>query len=209
MHIRVIGSNMDVSGALTDYVNEHLTNHVKKYFDNAINADVHFTKQNTKHGHKTYVNILVNKGVKAGIKIKSDAEASDPYACFNEALGKVSKQLRRYKRKIKNYRRKQGGLKSVDLPEDVFERSVKYIISQSNPILDEIEKEESLVLEEEESIKIISEKNTEVESLTVEEAIMKMDLLDLPALVFFNVDNRRLNVVYHRRDGNISWVDPV
>ncbi len=208
MHIRVIGSNMDVGGALTDYVNEHLTGHVKKYFDNAISADVHFTKQNTKHGHKIYVNILVNEGVKAGIKIKSDADASDPYVCFNEALAKVSKQLRRYKRKIKNYRRRQGGLKSVDLPEDVFERSVKYIISPSSPILDEVENEESSVSEED-LIKIIAEKNTEVENLTVEEAIMKMDLLDLPALLFFNVDNRRLNVVYHRRDGNISWVDPV
>jgi hypothetical protein len=37
---------------------------------------------------------------------------------------------------------------------------------------------------------------------------MKMDLLDLPALVFINADNKRLNVVYHRRDGNISWIDP-
>jgi hypothetical protein len=35
-----------------------------------------------------------------------------------------------------------------------------------------------------------------------------MDLQDLPALMFFNSAHGRLNVVYRRVDGNISWVDP-
>ena len=54
----------------------------------------------------------------------------------------------------------------------------------------------------------ISEKNTEIEELAVDQAIMKMDLANLPALVFINSANQRLNVVYHRKDGNISWIDP-
>ncbi len=37
---------------------------------------------------------------------------------------------------------------------------------------------------------------------------MKMDLADLPALMFVNAGNGRFNVVYRRADGNISWVDP-
>ena len=37
---------------------------------------------------------------------------------------------------------------------------------------------------------------------------MRMDLANLPALMFFNAGNGRLNVVYRRVDGNISWVDP-
>ena len=69
-----------------------------------------------------------------------------------------------------------------------------------------MENEESDQMED--SLKVVSEKNTDIESLTVEEAIMKMDLQDLPALVFINKKNKRLNVVYHRKDGNISWIDP-
>ena len=34
------------------------------------------------------------------------------------------------------------------------------------------------------------------------------DLSDLPALMFCNKANGRLNIVYRRADGNISWVDP-
>ena len=37
---------------------------------------------------------------------------------------------------------------------------------------------------------------------------MRMDLADLPALMFYNAGSGRLNVVYRRVDGNISWVDP-
>lgn len=207
MDIKVVGSNIDVNGSLADYVNEHLINQVKKYFDNALSADVHFAKQSSKNSSLIHVNILVNEGVKSGIKIKGDAEASDPYVCFNEALKKISKQLRRYKGRMKNYRRKQGGLKSVDLPDSVFDRSVKYVISAPNPLLEEME-EEFVNDKIDDSVKIIAEKTAEIENLTVEEAIMKMNLMDLPALVFFNSDKGRLNVIYNRKDGNISWIDP-
>ena len=67
--------------------------------------------------------------------------------------------------------------------------------------------QESDVLENN-SLKVIDEKSTDIEELSVEEAIMKMDLQNLPALVFINNKNKRLNVVYHRKDGNISWIDP-
>lgn len=40
-----------------------------------------------------------------------------------------------------------------------------------------------------------------------EEALMKMDLENLPALMFKNAATNRMNIVYYRRDGNISWVD--
>ena len=34
-----------------------------------------------------------------------------------------------------------------------------------------------------------------------------MDLEDLPAVIFKNINNDRINIVYYRKDGNISWVD--
>ncbi len=55
---------------------------------------------------------------------------------------------------------------------------------------------------------VIAEKSTDIETLTVSEAVMKMDLSDLPALLFVNSAHGRVNVVYRRTDGNISWVDP-
>ena len=55
---------------------------------------------------------------------------------------------------------------------------------------------------------VVAEKPTDILTLTVSQAVMKMDLADLPALMFYNAGNGRVNVVYRRVDGNISWVDP-
>ena len=54
---------------------------------------------------------------------------------------------------------------------------------------------------------IIAEKKTRIETLTVSEAVMRMDLAELPTYVFINKLNGNVNVVYRRADGNISWID--
>lgn len=204
MQVRVIGSNMDIGQSLTNYVEENLAKVVMKYFDKAVNSDVHFTKD----GHLFKVILTVNEGVKGGIVVKSDAEAGDAYGCFNEAAEKAAKQLRRYKRKIKNFRRHGGGLKSVE-PNYKALDAMKYILPPvSHNVFEEMENEEVESEKINESLNVISEKTTSIEELSVDEAVMKMDLANLPALVFINKQNRRLNVVYHRKDGNISWIDP-
>ena len=206
MQVRVVGSNMDIGQSLTSYVEEHLVKSVKKYFDKAVNADVHFSKD----GNLFKAIITVNEGVKGGITVKSDAEAGDVYACFNEASAKATKQLRRYKERIKNYRHHGGGLKSVE-PNYKALDCMKYILPPTEyNVFEEMESEESEnIADNNKSLTIINEKTTAVEELSVEEAIMKMDLANLPALVFINQKNKRLNVVYHRKDGNISWIDPM
>ena len=204
MQIRVISSNMDIGQSLTQYVEENLAKSIKKYFDKAINAEVHFSKE----GNLFKVVVTVNEGVKGGITVKSNAEAGDVYGCFNEAAEKASKQLRRYKRKIKNYRRTGGGLKSVEPNYQAID-SMKYILPpMAYNVFEEMENEERESDELDQSINVINEKTTDIEELSVDEAIMKMDLADLPALVFINKLNKRINVVYHRKDGNISWIDP-
>ena len=49
---------------------------------------------------------------------------------------------------------------------------------------------------------------TEIPSLTVSEAVMRMDLAELPALMFRNSSHSGLNMIYRRTDGNIGWIDP-
>ena len=55
---------------------------------------------------------------------------------------------------------------------------------------------------------IVAEATTEIAELTVGEAVMRMDLAELPALMFFNRSHGGMNVVYRRADGNIGWIDP-
>ncbi len=49
---------------------------------------------------------------------------------------------------------------------------------------------------------------TSIPELSVSEAVMRLDLADLPALLFRNSARGNLNLVYRRADGNIGWIDP-
>ena len=55
---------------------------------------------------------------------------------------------------------------------------------------------------------IIAESLTSVETLSVADAVMRLDLTDDPVMVFTNAGSGKTNVVYRRSDGNIGWVDP-
>lgn len=192
---------MQTGQALTSFVEEHLSKEVTKYFDKAISADVHFAKENA---HLFKALIFINEGVKGGITVRATAEAGDAHACFIEALNKAAKQLRRYKRRIKNYRRNGGGLKNAE-PHYEEVDAHKYVLPPlAYNVFEEMEENEN---HDDETPTVINEKAAVIEKLSVNEAVMKMDLADLPALVFVNKDNGRINVVYHRKDGNISWID--
>lgn len=204
MQIRVTGAGIEVGKSLTDFVEENLTRSVKKYFENAVDAEVHFSKE----GQLFKVVISVNEGIKGGISVKSNSSGGDVYGCFNEASEKAAKQLRRYKRRLVNYRRQAKGIKDI-APDYKMLDATKYVIPPiSHDVFEEMEEEVKEEDVKNQSLNVINEKTTTVEKLTVDEAIMKMDLADLPALIFINSENGRLNVVYHRKDGNISWIDP-
>jgi ribosomal subunit interface protein len=202
MPIKVIGSNVEIGDSLESYIKESLDKSVRKFFDNAIGAEVHLNKE----GHLFKVILVINEGVKRSITVKANAEAGDPYGAFNEALKKSENQLRRYKEKIKNYH-KRTSIKDINL-EYNYINATKYVIPPVKfNVFEEMESEE-IESNNDSSYKVINEKYTSIEELSVDEAIMKMDLSNLPALVFLNSENKRINVVYHRKDGNISWVDP-
>jgi ribosomal subunit interface protein len=187
MEIAVTGKHLEMGEALTNYVHERMQNSVKKFFEMAISSDVVFSKE----GHLFHADITVNEGTGKGIFLRGSAQNDDIYTAFDGALIRIEKQLRKYKEVIKSNKRN----KYTDLPLDNEAiRAKKYVISNESDVDD--------------NPIIIAEKATDVVTLSVSQAVMKMDLMQLPALLFRNVNNNRLNVVYHRADGNISWVDP-
>ena len=44
--------------------------------------------------------------------------------------------------------------------------------------------------------------------MTVSMAVMQLELVESPAVLFRNAAHGRLNMVYRRHDGNVGWVDP-
>ena len=191
MQIQVSGKKMDVGEALTTHVKERLLKGVGKYFEHAINAEVVFSKE----AHLLRADIHVNEGTGAGITINSRAEKTDIYVAFDAAAERIEKQLRRYKRKIRS--------RSSKKVSELSEKELK-LLAGKKFVMTPLPQEEELG--EEDAPLIIAEKPQSMDRLTASEAVMRMDLADLPTLVFVNKQTGNLDVVYHRKDGNISWV---
>ena len=188
MEISVTGRQMEVGSALTGHVEENLEQAVIKYFDRAIDAAVAFGRE----GPKIRVDITVHPGPR-GMMVQGGGEAADAYSAFDVALERISKQLRRYKRKLTDHHRGQNN-------DDVLPAQ-QYVIQA------EAEEEDDGATSGDEPV-IVAEMPTEIATLTVGEAVMRMDLADQPLLMFRNRGSGVLNVVYRRPDGNIGWIDP-
>ncbi len=192
MRIEVSGQQFTVNAHLQNYVTNHLEEGVKKYFERAVSAKVAFKQVK----HLIEVHIHVNEGTDKNVNIQGQASATDEYAAFDLATSRVEKQLRRYHKRLKQHHKPSH----VEADFDSLPLSAtKYILSENA--------EEESKEDDAESSLIIAEKKTDIEVLSVSDAVMRMNLANLPALMFINRKTGRVNVVYHRKDGNISWVE--
>ena len=61
---------------------------------------------------------------------------------------------------------------------------------------------------EENELEVVRRKNFTVRPMSVEEAILQMNLLEHDFFMFFNEDTEIMNVVYRRHDGKYGLLEP-
>ncbi|PJB73029.1 MAG: ribosomal subunit interface protein [Alphaproteobacteria bacterium CG_4_9_14_3_um_filter_47_13] len=196
MELTVQGKQMDVGDALRTYVSEKLEEINQKYFNHAAFATVTFSKEG--HGHgviNTHIQIRVGKD----IMVLADSQAGDSYGSFDTAAEKIAKQLRRYKKRLRDHRDRLE-----QTPESEILKARAYTLA-SEPEKDE--NEDDGIPHGEDPV-IVAEISTNIQTMSVSDAVMRMDLSGQTALLFRNAKHKELNMVYRRPDGNIGWVDP-
>ncbi|HEY7608330.1 MAG TPA: ribosome-associated translation inhibitor RaiA [Alphaproteobacteria bacterium] len=191
MHITVTGRHLDVGASLRRRVEEGLAAAVAKYFDRAIEAHVTFDKR----GQFFLADIAVHAG--RGIVAHSGGEADDPYVAFSGALEHLAKRLRRHKRRLRDH---HNAVSRAGKSEAAWQ----YVLAGPG---DEGEEKPVGTPMNGEPL-VVAEMEAEIPTLSVGEAVMRLDLGNAPALMFRNAGNGGLNMIYRRADGNIGWVDP-
>ncbi|TNE64483.1 MAG: ribosome-associated translation inhibitor RaiA [Alphaproteobacteria bacterium] len=192
MEINVTGRKMNVGEALTSHVEAALIGIADKYFTRSIDATATFAKEG--HLYRTDVSLHANQG----INLQSRGEADDPYAAFEMAAEKVEKQLRRYKRRLKNHH--AAPKRDADMEVSNYSVIQRDDDGESDDALNGAGTEDQPI--------IIAESKKAIPNVTVGDAVMLMDLADANAFMFRNKKNNALEVVYRRTDGNIGWISP-
>jgi ribosomal subunit interface protein len=212
MQLTVTGKQVDVGNALRRHVESALEAILGKYFRKAIEAHAVFARE----AHLIRADVSLHIG--RGIVVNSGAAASDHYLAFDAAAERLAKQLRRYKRRLHEDHGR------AHPPGERPETARSFVLA---PIDEEDETTEAAWAEDAEAEVdaadngaaardaavgaapvVIAEMTTELPTLTVGEAVMRLDLADAPVLLFRNRSHGELNLVYRRADGNIGWIDP-
>ena len=188
MRYQISGHQIDIGESLTTHVKSELGEAVAKYAERPTDAQVIFSRR----GHEYMCEATVH--LSTGLSAKASGRASDIYAAFDDCREKMEKQLRRYKRRLKDH------YKDRKEPVEVF-GAASYILAASEDDVGDREPETLQPM-------IIAEMETQIPSLSVGEAVMQMELAGAPVLVFRLEGKSAVNVVYRRDDGNIGWIDP-
>lgn len=187
MRYQITGKQIDIGEALQTHVKEELGIAVSKYAERPTDTTVVFSKSASEFVCETTVHLST------GLNAQAKGTAHEIYAAFDKCCEKLEKQLRRYKRRLKNHHK--------DRVEPVaLSGASSYILAGSED--DEQVEPDSL------APVIVAEMETKVPSISVGEAVMQMELSGTSVLVFRNEGHGGVNVVYRRDDGNIGWIDP-
>jgi len=196
MELNVHGKQIDVGSALRTHVEDKLEDLNQKYFSHATFATVTFSKEG--HGKprtKAHISIQLGKN----IMVVADATDPDPYASFEAAATKVGKQMRRYKKKLRDHHERLE-----QTPENEIIKARDYVLAAA-PEQDDVQEDD---IEQGTDPVVVAEMTTHVDTMSVSEAVMRLDLSGESVLLFHNASHNGINVVYRRADGNIGWIDP-
>lgn len=199
MQITVSGKQVELSDALRTRVADSLARITGKYFDHALEAQVLFGRA------RSFFTCDINMHAGRGISLRAEGEAADANAAFDDAAEHIAKRLRRYRRRVSAHQR--------DLSKIKPEMARAYVLA---PEPDEEEEAAAPnghantheVLADDLHATVVAEDTTAIETLTVRDAVMKMDLALQPLMMFRNSKTGGLNVVYRRADGHVGWIDP-
>jgi len=195
MQITVSGKQVDLSDALRTRVSTQLETIAAKYFDHALEAHVTFSRA------RSFFTCDINVHAGRGLQLRGEGEAADANAAFDDAAEHIAKRLRRYRRRVNDHAR--------DMAQRARPESARQVILKEEEPSDAHEGTETEIRTLAEAYStVVAETKTEIASLTVGEAVMRMDLADQVVMMFRNSTSGVLNVVYRRSDGHIGWIDP-
>ena len=185
MSVRVSGKHMDIGDAFRTRIEDHIEDAIRKYYDGGFSSQVTVEKSGSRFTADCKVHL------DTGANLQATGEAQDPQVSFDMAAERVEKRLRRYKRRLKDHHHGGGNGAQMEVPYRIMDTGA----------------DEENEIPEDYAPAIVAESSKVMNTMSVADAVMALDLTDEPVLVFRNAGNDAVNVVYRRKDGHIGWVD--
>jgi putative sigma-54 modulation protein len=188
MKLLIQGNNITVTEAIHDYVEQKLEKAVKHYQSMTTKVDVHLSVERNARiadKHRAEVTVYAN-----GTVIRAQEGSENLYASIDLVADKIARQLRKYKErhqdKKSNVLVKAGELGNEETvnPDLIGDR------------LPELPQE------------IVRMKYFAMPPMSIEEALIQLQLVDHDFYMFLNRDTNEINVIYIRNHGGYGVIQP-
>lgn len=180
MKVNVRGDNIQITGALQEYVEKKL-GRLDKFFDATPTHEVHVTLSVIHGIHTVEVTMIVQ-----GVIIRAEEKSGDMYASIDLVADKIEKQIEKHKSKLVRKTKKQSARK-------LFQESGSSALAYNY---------------DEEEPQVVRVKRFAMKPMALEEAILQMELLGHSFFVFNNSETEKVNVIYRRNDGQFGLIEP-
>lgn len=167
MEVAVTFRHMEPTDALKQYVDEKVSK-IARHFVKESDAVVVLSVE--RHHH--HADIRLKSG---GVAMRGHETSTDMYNSIDRAVSKIERQLSRY----------QGKLRRFNQPKPV-----------ATVQLHTLEREEETTETPEPATKVVRSRSFDAHPLSIDEAMMQIDLLDNAFLVFVNAESGQINVLY-------------
>ena len=200
MEFMITGRNLSVSDRFREYAGEKLTK-IEQLATKVQRVDVKVSKESKARTADTPLTVELTV-VGRGPVIRAEAAASDKFAAFDLAYGKLLERLRRAKDKKKVHHGRHapvavnaatGSLPTVSSSEPIYAQSVPEVVEEKSPydIENDIPAGDSPVL--------IRRKVFPATALSLDDAVDNMEMVGHDFYLFIDSSTGIPSVVYRRK----------
>lgn len=194
-NVDVQGKNILATDSMKDYAMEKVSK-IEKFMNRIIDVSVILEVQKLEHR----CNIILKVG---HTKVKSQAISDNMYASIDKAVDRLETQLLKYKSRLQDYHSKDK--EAIEMNVNVL-RANEADLQEINSDIDDENQKRSLARYT--PHEIVRQKKLALKFLTNDEAVMKMELTGDAFLVFKGEADRKLKVIYRRRDDSLAIIEP-
>lgn len=192
-HLFVVGKHIEITDAIKQYVFEKLSK-IEKIADRIIDIHVVLDAQKLEQSCSILMNFI-------HFQVKASASTDNMYSAIDRASDRAIALIRKYKTKLQSRRFKD--ITTVDIHVNVIEP----LQDNLKVINDEIIAENARREADELTIhKVVAKETMPLKTLTQDEAVIKMEISDLPFLIYRSEEDQMMKVIYRRDDNHYGLV---
>ena len=194
MEMQILARNMRLSERSEDYIQKKVAR-LERHLRERADAKLELSRTASRSETDRFVAQMTISA--SGATLRGQESGLTLFAAVDAVADVMDKQIRRYKGRAYRTSQARRSARNQAIREDV------------GALLEEIAADEEEQNEPiEEMGKVVRVKRFAMKPMTVEDAIMEMELLDHDFFLFQNAETERHSVVYRRTDGDYGVIEP-